>query len=110
MAKKLDKETQKVFTTGEKLKSLTENSGWAIAREKLVQKAADLLNMKDITEIEPLKLVSTIGIRQETAKALLAWLREIEGDVEQHKSNIDTFAEIKDEYIIKVEDLELGRN
>lgn len=106
MGKKMDRQTERIFSEGEKLKALTENSGWAIARTKLLKKAASLMNIMDITNPDPNNIATVVGIRQETAKALLAWLNEIEGTVEQHKANGDAFAGIKDEYIININDLE----
>lgn len=106
MAKiKLDKATEKVFTQGEHLKSMTGSTGWAIAREMLLKKIATLLNMADISELNPQTIVQVIGIRQETAKALLGWLKEIEGTVEQHNSNISSYSEVDDSYIINLDDL-----
>lgn len=109
MSKKhLDKETEKIFTRGDKLKSLVENSGWAVAREMLIRKVAQQLNISDIGTLnpDPASVVLLIGIRQETAKALLAWLAEIEGTVQQHKANLGSFTEVPDAYIINMEELE----
>lgn len=108
MTKKLDKETQKIFSRGEKLKSLVENSGWAIAREMLIKKVAQQLNISDIgtASANPADIVLLVGIRQETAKALLAWLAEVEGSVEQHKANINSFTDLPERYILNIEDLE----
>ena len=97
----IDKETKKILTEGEKLKRLTESEGWAIVRDRLYKKAAKLLNMQDITEPNPQFIINLIGIRQETAKNLVEWLREIEGDVEQHKGNNGFFVEEKvNQYIL----------
>lgn len=105
MVKKLDKQTEKIFTHGELLKSLTENKGWPIAKDLLMRQVAQLLNLSDITSPDPKTIVTLIGIRQETAKELVKWMNTIEGDVEQHKANIDAFADIPDSYIINIEDL-----
>lgn len=108
MVKKLDKATEKIFTTGERLKSLVENPGWQIAREMLIKKVAQQLNIADIgtASVKPEDVVLMVGIRQETAKALLEWLADVEGTAAQHKANIDAFAEVKDSYIIHVDDLQ----
>ena len=58
--------------------------------------------MADISDLNPNTIVQVIGIRQETAKNLLMFIRELEGTVEQHKSNLGSFVDIKDEYIINV--------
>lgn len=108
MAKKhLDKETQKIFDQGDKLKSLVESSGWAIARDMLMKKIGQQLNIADIgtQSANPIDVVLIIGIRQETAKTLLSWLHEIEGTVEQHKANIESFAEVPDSYILNIDEL-----
>ena len=105
MAKKLDKATEKIFTQNEHLKSMTESAGWGIAKELLLKKIASLLNMSDISDLNPVTIVQVIGIRQETAKALLLWLKEIEGNVQQHKANANAYAEVRDEYIVNVEEL-----
>lgn len=96
----LDKETKKIFSDGEKLKSMTESEGWSIAKQLLLKKVAEQLNLSNITNIDPNNIVQIIGIRQETAKALMEWLREIEGNVEQHTSNSGAFSEVNDEFII----------
>ncbi len=106
MQKKLDKETEKIFTKGEHLKAMTESAGWAIAKEMLLRRVAGELNVANIGELNPQTIVTILGIKQETAKALIAWLKEIEGTVEQHKSNVDSFADVTDEYIINIEDLQ----
>ncbi len=106
MPKKLDKQTEKIFTQGELLKSLVENKGWAVAKTKLLKKVASLLNMADISVIDPAHIALLIGIRQETAKALLEWMKEIEGEVSQHKANLSAFQEVPDSFLINLEDLE----
>ena len=100
---KLDSETEIIFSEGDKLKQMTESAGWSIARERLLKKAATLLNIADLSDINPDTIIKVIGIRQETAKNLLSWMKEIESDVEQHQSNIPTFEEITTEYIVKLE-------
>lgn len=100
--KTLDKETQKIFSQGEALKDMTESKGWQVAKELLLKKAANLLNMADISDLNPNTIVQIIGIRQETAKNLIEWLKEIEGTVDQHKGNIETYSEITDEYIVNL--------
>lgn len=85
---------------------MTETEGWRIAKEKLLKRTANLLNLADINALDPATIVQVIGIRQETAKGLLLWLKEIEGDVEQHKSNSKIFDDVKDEYIINLKDVE----
>lgn len=101
---KLDKQTQKIFSQGEQLKSMTESSGWSIAKEMLLKRAANLLNLADISDLNPSTIVQVIGIRQETAKNLLQWIKEVEGTVEQHNGNVSSYFEIKDEYIINVDE------
>lgn len=106
MSKRLDKETEKIFTNGEQLKAMTHSAGWSIAKEMLIRKAAGLLNLADISDLNPATIVQLIGIRQETAKNLLGWLKEIEGTVEQHGANLSSYAEVEDAYIIHVSELQ----
>jgi len=103
--KKLDKETERIYTTNEHLKSMTESAGWSIAKELLLKKAATLLNLASLGELNPNTLVLQVGIRQETAKALIEWMKEIEGTVSQHKSNLGAYAEVDDKYIVNMEEL-----
>jgi hypothetical protein len=98
----MDNETKKLSEEREKLKLMVESEAWGIVKERLLKKAATLLNLADISDLNPQTIVQLIGIRQETAKNLLSWLKEIESDVSQHKDNVPTFKEISDEYIINL--------
>lgn len=106
MQKKLDKETEKIFTRGEQLRFMTQGQGWVIAKEMLLKRAANLLNMADITDLRPETIIQLIGIRQETAKNLMLWLKDIEGTVEQHTANSTAFTDVKDEYIINLQEVQ----
>jgi hypothetical protein len=98
----MDNETKKLNEEREKLKMMVESEAWGIVKERLLKRAATLLNLADISDLNPQTIVQLIGIRQETAKNLLSWMKEIEGDVNQHKDNVPTFKEISDEYIINL--------
>lgn len=98
--KELDKETKKVLTEGDSLKSMVEGRGWAIARERLLKKVAECLNIADIGLDNPQNLALLIGIRQEVAKTLIEWMKDIEGTASQHVSNNAYFEEVKDRYIV----------
>ena len=103
--KKLDPATEKIFTRGEHLKSLTEHAGWSEFREMLLRKVASLINLSDITTPDAKTIVALIVGRQEASKVLLAWLADIEGTVQQHKANLGAYDAVKDEYIISMDDL-----
>lgn len=87
----VDKDTQKQLTDGEELQRMTESRGWGIARQKLVEMILDLQNIHNLDEGNASidNVVVDIKSRKAAVAIMHAWLKDIEGSVEQHKNNKD---------------------
>lgn len=85
----IDKETAKQLTDGEELQRMTESRGWGIARQKLVDSIIDLQNIHNVNEASIDNVVVDIKSRKAAVAILHAWLKDVEGTVDQHKSNKD---------------------
>ena len=96
-----DKETIEVTRVGNDLKSLIESAGWSIARERLMKKIANMLNLMTIESPNPSVIIQEIAARQLAAAHVIEWIKDIEGTVHQATSN-DVKKEIKDEYIFRM--------
>lgn len=99
----LDKDTKKIFEDGEKLKSLVESSGWKIARAMMIRRIAEQTNLMNLDQVDPNMLVQVIAIKQEVAKELSSWIAEIEGEVDKHKANINTFKDVSEELVLRLD-------
>lgn len=96
-----DKETTELKRVGNDLKSLVESSGWSIARERLMKRVAQMLNLMSISNPNKEAIVQEIAARQLAASYIIDWIKDIEGTVHQTTSN-DIKEEIKDEYIVRL--------
>lgn len=103
----VDKETSKQLTDGEELQRMTESKGWGLARAKLVDLIIDLQNIHNLDEggasID--NVVVDIKSRKAAVAILHAWLKDVEGTVEQHKNNKDLMIDkaISDSEYIQVD-------
>lgn len=96
----MDNETKEVLTVQDTIKKLTEHEGWGFVRSLLMSKIVDLQDINDVDTTSPENAVRDIKARQFAGKILLEWLNEIEGTVEQSKSN-NSLLPSKDSYIVR---------
>lgn len=96
----MDEETKTVLTIQDSLKQLVEHDGWSTVRSLLMGKIIELQSIDDIDTTSPENAVRDIKARQFAGKILLDWLNEIEGTVEQTKSN-NSLLPKKESYIVR---------
>lgn len=103
--KKLDKETKRIVDRGQALKDLVEGAGWKEARQRLISYVAAIRDITSLTSKDEKTLFQEVAGRQIAAEALLNWLKEIEGDAEQFKSNAGLIEEtLQSDMIIRFEE------
>lgn len=90
-----DRDTQEVLTDGEELSQMAQSRGWGIARGMLVEKILDLQNIHNVDEASASidNVVIDIKSRKAAVAVLYAWLKEVEGRVEQHTNNKEMMAD-----------------
>lgn len=96
----MNEETAKILSEQDKLRLLTEHDGWATVKALLMGTVVELQSIDGIDTSSPENVVIDIKSRQIASKKLLDWLREIEGTVEQGKTN-DSLLPKKDSYIVR---------
>lgn len=84
----MDKETSKQMSRGEAMKQMTDHTGWGYARQMLMDKLMDYQSVRNIDSESPEEAVRQIAVRQQVCDVVLSWLQEVEGEVEQHASNV----------------------
>ena len=99
---KLNKETQKVMTEGEQLKSLVASDGWAIVRRILNQQIIDIGDIFQLTDKDNLK--EEIGARQIAIEVLRNVINEVEGRAQQHQNNSEFFRRLSEDTYIHREE------
>lgn len=100
----IDRDTRKVISDGEKMKSTVESAGWGILRNLLLKRAADYYSIGniDVQQTPAGNLVQVIVARKMVADELMQWLREVESSVEQYKGNVPIFEDLIQEHILRV--------
>lgn len=79
MADKTDNETQKILSENEELRLLSKGRGWAIIRQRLIDKIIFLSDILELNESDITKLSFRLAVNKEVITILLQWLREVEG-------------------------------
>lgn len=99
----MDNETTRQLTDGEELQRMTESKGWGIARQRLVDMILDLQNIHNLDDASIDNVVIDIKSRKAAVAIMHAWLKDIEGSVEQHKSNRDLMIDkaIEEDYMTR---------
>ena len=82
---------------------MVESDGWGIAKRMLQGMILDLGDIFQIKTTDAKQVVAEIGSRQMAIETIMSWIKEIEGNVESHKSNRETFRNIREEHIVSVE-------
>lgn len=99
--KKADKETQLVVQQGQAIKDLVDSNGWQEVRKRLVQDVAAIRDITSLTEIaDPSRLFQEVAARQIAAEILINWIRGVEGDAEQFRSNAELLKERYEENFV----------
>lgn len=98
---KLDPETSRIKAIADALKSLTQNEGWPIARDRLTTKILDLQNAFSIEGKTADEMFVDLRARKIASTILFEWLKDIEGTVDQTQTNLPNKKEL---YIINIEE------
>lgn len=96
---KLDKETAEVLKQGKKVSDFVKSEAWADVKGKLTAKLVDLADITTLGEADPLLLLQEIKTRKLAINLVIGWVREIEGNANQHEANEQTFKAIKEESV-----------
>ena len=101
---KIDTETRKIMSDGEKLRLMLEHEGWVICRQKLVDKIIDLQSIKNLEHVtDPQSMFLDVKSRALAVDILYSFLKEdIEGTVQQHINNSNPKKETK-KYLVNEE-------
>lgn len=86
-----DQETQQILSEGEELLNMTYSRGWAIARERLVNRIMDLQSVLNVDD-DPASIANILADikgRKMAIDVLKAFLLDIEGSAAQHQANVD---------------------
>lgn len=103
----MDKQTKKVLSDGEKLKSMCNTEGWMIAKRKLYGKINDVASILGIEKGKRSaeEVLAEIGGRQVATQMVIDWISEIEGIVLQHKAHAEVLKQYQEqEYILQVQE------
>lgn len=82
-----DPDTEKELGEGEALVLMTQSAGWGIARALLIEDIMDLQNIHNVSDASIDNVVVDIKSRKAAVAILYAWLKKVEGRVEQHAAN-----------------------
>lgn len=101
----LDSETDKALTDGEELTRMTQSRGWGIARSMLSDAIIDLQNIHNINDASIDNVVVDIKSRKAAVAILYAWLKQVEGRVEQHEANKNLMIDkAVDDFVVREDD------
>lgn len=99
--KKVDKETQQLIQTGEAIKNLVESSAWQEVRKRLIRDVSAIRDITSLTQLNNEKMLfQEVAARQIAAEILLNWLKGIEGDAEQFRSNAQMLQDTYEDNIV----------
>lgn len=106
MAKRLDKETEKVLSEGEMAEALVKDEKWLWAKRRLFSK---LIVFDSATSIEaqgrPFDEVGReVAMRQAAVEMVLNWFKDIEGLSQQHVNNREIMQAEREDSIIRMFD------
>lgn len=83
-----DRETNKVLTEQEKIKSLVDSEGWGVVKSKLLARLTDAMDIGNIDDSSPEKLLTDIRARKIAVGMVWDWLKmDVEGTAEQYVEN-----------------------
>ena len=103
MAKqKIDKLTAKISDEGQAIKDMVGMKGWELAKRKLADKIAGLLNISNmnIQSADATTIMAVISANKMASDILLAWVKDIEGDAKQFDGNKTIYQQIEDEILV----------
>jgi len=85
---KLDRETNALVQRNNDLADMVKSAGWSIAKGMMMDRIAELGNILTISkEIQDSAILSLeLRARQNAVQTLLSFLRDVEGQVELHKT------------------------
>lgn len=97
---KLDKETGKLLDKGLKLKEFVKSEAWGDIKSQLTDKLVGLADITTLDDKDPMVMLQEIKVRKLAIGLVMGWVREIEGQVNQHEANESAFRAIKEESVI----------
>lgn len=83
----MEKEEKEYKQRNKELLNMVRSKGWELTRKKLFDRINDLQSVLNLSETDPEKLVIEVKVRGLVVKELVDWLKEVEGEVLQHKDN-----------------------
>ncbi len=83
MADIVDKETQKVFSDADHVRSMLGSIGWTLSKAKLDALIIDLQNINNLDLEKPETLATQLMGRKMASELLFVWLKDLYGMVEQ---------------------------
>lgn len=102
MDKNIDKETQQVLSDEKKIEMLCQHEGWALVRQKLINRIMDLQSILNVDgNATPEQIAIDLRSRANAISILTDFLQDIEGTAQKSKDNTETFK--KTSYIIRYE-------
>jgi hypothetical protein len=60
---------------------MLKGNGWAIAKQRLLEKMSELSNILSIEELDPVKVMYLITANQQAIKLMIGWLQELDNSV-----------------------------
>jgi len=99
----MDNETKKISTEAKTLEEFTQHEGYKIFKTKMLQKVSYLIDITTIDmTVEPSQLAIELKSRQKASEIILDLIRiDIEGTIQQAKTNTQPFTLKENSYIIR---------
>lgn len=79
--------TNELIGDQKRLHDLINHDGWALARQKLVDKIMDLQNAFNIEDSTAESLLIDLKSRKMSSRILYEWLQDVEGTAQQFEEN-----------------------
>lgn len=95
-----DKDTQKILTDADHVKSMLGSDGWAVVKAKLDGRILDLQNITNLDMTKPETLSAQLAARTMAVSEMFAWLKsDVYGFVEQQEANNQKLADKPEGFI-----------
>jgi Mor family transcriptional regulator len=96
---KPDQETAKVLAKGSKLRDFVKSESWVDVKSQLTEKLVELADITTLSDVDPTQILQEIKTRKLAINLVMGWVREIEGQANQHEANEQAFRTIKEESV-----------
>lgn len=100
---KLDKDTQKILSDGEKMEEFVKGEGWALAKKKLYDRLITLDSISSVPKkgFTPERRLKEFEIREGVVSVILDWISDIEGTAQSAKHNREAMREVREDSIVQ---------